>query len=50
MTCPHLETIVRLNFLSRADFLTGISGMSDANFPEMFDLCQVVKVCQLLFL
>lgn len=24
--------------------------MSDKNFPEMFDLCQVVKACQLLFL
>lgn len=39
-----------LNFLSRADFLTGISDLSGANFPEMFDQCQVVQACQLLLL
>lgn len=50
ITCPNLETIVCLNFLSRTDFLTGISDMSGADFPKMFDQCQVVQACQLLLL
>lgn len=42
ITCPNLETTVCPNFLSGAHFLTGVSDLSDTDFPKTFDQCHML--------